>query len=93
MIRIKIEEKNLSFFQKLRIYQFYFARKFCGIKIVFFDELNTFNSPYVLANNFNKEEIKNITFIADFFQLTYNWILLFYIIMYIKKIAFHFLWN
>ena len=68
MIRLKIEEKKLSYFQKLRIYQFYFARNFYGINIVFFDELCTFNSPYVLANNFNKEEIKNINIYSRFFS-------------------------
>ena len=69
MIRIMIEEKNLSYYQKLRIYQLYFSRKFNNtIDIVFFDDLDKINSPYILANNFNKEEIKNISIYSRFFS-------------------------
>lgn len=68
MIRIMIEEKNLTYYQKLRIYQFYFSRKFNNIDIVFFDDLDKINSPYILANNFNKEEIKNINIYSRFFS-------------------------
>ena len=69
MIRIMIEEKNLSYYQKLRIYQFYFSRKFNKtIDIVFFDDLDKINSPYILANNFNKEQIKNLNIYSRFFS-------------------------
>ena len=68
MIRIMIEEKNLSYYQKLRIYQFYFSRKFNSINILFFDDLDKINSPYILANNFNKEEIKNMNIYSRLFS-------------------------
>ena len=69
MIRIMIEEKNLSYYQKLRIYQFYFSRKFNKtIDIVFFDDLDKINSPYILADNFNKEEIINLNIYSRFFS-------------------------
>ena len=57
---------NLSY-QKLRIYQFYFSKKFFGVNILFLDELDI-NSPYVLENDFNEEEIKNIKIYSRLFS-------------------------
>ena len=65
-INTKINFKGLSLFQKLRILSFYISKSFRNINIIFFDDLNQ-NSPYILANNFNKDEINNLDSYSRFF--------------------------
>ena len=65
-VKIKIDKKQLTLFQKLRIFNFYLNKNFIYVNILFYDELNP-NSPYALANNFNKNEINNLNIYSRYF--------------------------
>jgi len=65
-VRNKINGKKLTLFQKLRILLFYINKKFIYVDILFYDELNK-NSPYVLALNFNKNEINHLNVYSRYF--------------------------
>ena len=63
-----IESTNITFLQRLRIFIFYFRKKFedANDKIIFFSKLSE-NSPYVLAKELNQKELNHLTEFSRFF--------------------------